>query len=55
MELTRSQKNRVHRLADDVHVKIMSKMEMIAEGRGRIIIEAFPKGDGFDITLTVTT
>ena len=55
MALARSNENRIRRLADDVHAKIVSKMALITEEQGKIVIEAYPKGDGFDIKLTVTT
>jgi hypothetical protein len=46
---------RIQRLADDVRAKILAKAALVAESEGKITIEIFRRGEGFDIRLTVTT
>ncbi len=45
----------ITRLGDDFRSKILSGKDLIASSQGKITIELFPKGSGFDIKLTVTT
>ena len=55
MGINRFTENQISRLADDVRAKILSQKNLIANSRGKIEIEAYPKGDGFDIILTIKT
>jgi hypothetical protein len=50
-----SGEERARRLDDAVRAKILAKAALIAEAKGKIVIEAYQKGDGFDINLIVTT
>ena len=45
---------RAQRLADAVAAKIMAKSEAIGQCEGKLTIEAFPKGQGYDIKLNLT-
>lgn len=45
---------RAQRLADAVAAKIMAKSEAIGQCEGKLTIEAFPKGHGYDIKLKLT-
>lgn len=45
---------RIQHLAEQVMAKILAKRQMIAEAEGKITIEVFPKGPGFDIKINVT-
>jgi hypothetical protein len=55
VDVVRVESKQVQRLAEDVRAKILAKAALISESEGKVVIEAFPKGDGFDIKLTVTT
>lgn len=42
---------RIDRLAEAVRAKILAKREVLAGAKGKITVECFPKGEGFDIDL----
>jgi hypothetical protein len=45
---------KVRRLADDLHAKVIAEEALIARA-DKITIEAFPKGDGYDLRVTIST
>ncbi len=45
----------IQRLAEDVRAKILAKADLIAQSEGEINVRIFPRGQGFDIKLNVTT
>jgi hypothetical protein len=46
---------RILRLADQVRAKIITEEQLIARAEGKITLDLFPKGEGYDIKLTITT
>ena len=46
---------RISRLADEVRAKIIAEEQLIVRAEGKITLDLFPKGDGYDIKLTITT
>ena len=55
MAVGRLTEEEVFRMADDVHAKILAHTALIAVAKGRITIEVFRNGKGFDVNLTITT
>lgn len=55
MAVAKRSEQSVVRLAEDVRAKIIERIGLIMESEGRITIELYPKGQGFDIKLNVTT
>ena len=51
----RADVDQIHQLADNVRAKILANANLIASSEGEIAVRIFPKGNGFDIKLTVTT
>ena len=45
----------VERLANDVRAKILARKALVAESGGKLVIHTYPRGEGFEIELTVTT
>ena len=45
----------VEKLADEVRAKILAKAVIVSESEGKITVEIFRKGSGFDIKLSVTS
>ena len=43
---------RIRRLADAVRAKMLAEIHLLARTRGKIMVECFPKGEGYDIDLT---
>jgi hypothetical protein len=44
----------VEKLADEVRAKILAKAAMVSESEGKITVEIYRKGPGFDIRVNVT-
>jgi hypothetical protein len=47
--------DRVVKLADELRAKVLAEAEFIGRADGKVTLEAFPKGNGYDIRLTVST
>jgi hypothetical protein len=47
----RTENHRIRRLAEAVRDKIIADAEVLARAKGKITVECFPKGEGFDIDL----
>lgn len=45
----------IERLAEDVHNLLLSKKQLLAQAEGKITLEAYPTGTGFDCKLSLTT
>jgi len=43
--------DQVRRLADDVRAKLLEEADQVARAHGKIVVELYPKGGGFDIRL----
>jgi len=46
---------RIERLAQDVHQMILAKRALIEQAEGKITLEIYPKGVGYDFKLNITT
>jgi hypothetical protein len=55
MTVSRPRSERILRLADEVRAKILAEEQLIARAEGKITLDLFPKGEGYDIKLTITT
>ena len=55
MDSNRLSENQINRLADDVHAKIIASRALIANSKGKLTVEIYPKGEGSEINIIVTT
>jgi hypothetical protein len=53
MGATRLTRGQVERLANDVRDKLLAREVLVAESAGKLTIDTYPRGEGFDIELTL--
>jgi hypothetical protein len=46
--------DQVRRLADDVRAKLLEEADQLTRAHGKIVVEVYPKGAGFDIRLVAS-
>ncbi len=55
MDTTPSSDDRVKRLADDISRMILAKRALLEQVEGRITVEVFPRGAGYDLRMNIRT